>query len=52
MNQKIKAVVFDAGGVIDDWQTPCRKYFKKFGRELETILKETEEVIIDRSWAK
>jgi len=46
MNQKIKAVVFDAGGVIDDWQTPCRKYFKKFGCELETILKETEEVII------
>lgn len=46
MNQKIKAVVFDAGGVIDDWQTPFRKYFKKFGRELETILKETEEVTI------
>ena len=38
MNQKIKAVVFDVGGVLADWQTICREFAKEIGLEEEKFV--------------
>jgi len=39
MNQKIKAVVFDVGGVLCEWQEICREFAKEIGVEEEEFLK-------------
>jgi HAD superfamily hydrolase (TIGR01509 family) len=42
MNKKIKAVVFDAGGVITDWRTHIEKFAAEIGKTIEEFYKAVE----------
>jgi putative hydrolase of the HAD superfamily len=42
MNSKIKAVVFDAGGVITDWRTHIEKFAAEIGKTIEEFYKAVE----------
>lgn len=39
MNKKIKAVVFDVGGVLCDWRTICQKFAGEIGVTLDQFIK-------------
>lgn len=52
MNQKIKAVVFDMGGVLCDWRTPFQIYLNHFGLELDSALQIAKDIIVEAELGK
>jgi len=51
MNQ-IKAVIFDAGGVLVDWRTPFQIFLNQFGLELDSALQITKDIIVEAELGK
>lgn len=52
MNIKIKAVIFDVGGVLVDWRTPFQIFLNHFGLELDSALQIAKDIIVEAELGK